>query len=53
MDPVTAIFNFFSTPVGQTILTALIAADATIITKIGDLFNKAHGTATEIPAPSK
>ena len=46
MDPVTAVFNFLSTPAGQQIILALLELDKTIVTKVGELFTKIHDNAT-------
>ena len=49
MDPVTAVFNFLSTPAGQQIILALLELDKTIVTKVGELFTKIHDNATGTP----
>ena len=43
VDPVTAIFNFLSTPMGQKILADL---DAGIVSIIKDLIKVVHGNVT-------
>jgi len=43
MDPVTAIFNFLSTPAGQTIV---LQADAGLTQVIKDLINVIHAKQT-------
>jgi hypothetical protein len=50
LDPVTAVFNFLSTPAGQQVTLALIALDKTIVTTIGDLVTKVHDSAVK-PIP--
>ena len=46
MDPITSIFNFLSTPVGQQILSDLVKVDAALATTLGSLikgiFAKEH-----------
>jgi hypothetical protein len=55
MDPITAIFNFLSTPAGQQIATQLIALDGVFVTMIGDFVKVVHSKnpppATPAPTP--
>jgi hypothetical protein len=52
MDPVTAIFNFLSTPAGQQVTTQLIQAEQTFVNLIGDLVKIVHDK-SGTPAASK
>ena len=42
MDPVTAIFNFLSTPEGQKLVAPLVTANAAFVGIIGDLIQRVH-----------
>lgn len=42
MDPITAIFNFLSTPQGQAIVQDILALDKTFVTLLQGLIQKSH-----------
>ena len=42
MDPITAIFNFLSTPVGQQVAGQLVTAESAFAGLIGDFIKLVH-----------
>jgi hypothetical protein len=42
MDPVTAIFSFLSTPVGQLVAAQLVQVETRFVGMIGDLVSVVH-----------
>lgn len=50
-DPVTAIFNFLSTPAGQLVATKLIALNDVFLGVLGDLIKVVHSK-NPVPVPA-
>lgn len=51
VDPITAVFNFLATPVGQQLLQPLVAAEADLAHVIADLIRAVHAKVNSAPVP--